>query len=108
MTDDIVARLRKLDAINCMDSDHLHDGLVVDAADEIERLRAERDEAEPLLNELWERRTEATEMRAEIERLRKECSLLRQRVTMLAEAAAEDARRVCALEDIIRKKGAVL
>lgn len=77
MTDDIVARLRKLDAINCMDSDHLHDGLVVDAADEIERLR-------------------------------EECSLLRQRVTMLAEAAVEDARRVCALEDIIRKKGAVL
>ena len=42
------------------------------AADEIERLRKERDEAEPLLNELWDRRTDATEMRAEIERLRKE------------------------------------
>lgn len=32
--------------------------------------KAERDEAEPLLNELWDRRTDATEMRAEIERLR--------------------------------------
>ena len=38
---DIVERLRVLDASNCMDSDHLHEGLVVDAADEIERLRAE-------------------------------------------------------------------
>lgn len=74
---DIVARLRKLDAINCMDSDHLHDGLVVDAADEIERLRGE-------------------------------CSLLRQRVTMLAEAAAEDARRMAALERMIAKKEPIL
>ncbi len=42
------------------------------AADEIERLRKEHDEAEPLLDELWDRRTEATELRSEIERLRKE------------------------------------
>ena len=54
-TDDIVERLRVLDASNCMDSDHLHEGLVVDAADEIERLRADlaaaikqRDEARRL------------------------------------------------------------
>jgi hypothetical protein len=40
------------------------------AADEIERLRKERDDAEPLLKELWDRRTDATEMRDEIERLR--------------------------------------
>lgn len=55
MNDDIVARLRWLDAVNCMDNDHLHDGLIIEAADEIERLRelsgdagklrAERDEA---------------------------------------------------------------
>jgi hypothetical protein len=77
VTDDIVARLRQLDAINCMDSDHLHDGLVVDAADEIERLR-------------------------------EECSQLRQRVTMLAEAAAEDARRMVALERMIAKKEPIL
>ena len=41
MSDDIVARLRTIDMVNCMDSDHLFDGLLVDAADEIERLRAE-------------------------------------------------------------------
>ena len=41
MNDDIVARLRELDAVNCMDNDHLHDGLIIEAADEIERLRAE-------------------------------------------------------------------
>lgn len=40
MREDIVDRLRNLDAANCADSDHLHDGLIVDAADEIERLRA--------------------------------------------------------------------
>jgi hypothetical protein len=45
MTDEIVARLRDADASHCMDSDHLFDGLLVDAADEIERLRAERDQA---------------------------------------------------------------
>lgn len=39
MREDIVDRLRNLDAANCADSDHLHDGLIVDAADEIERLR---------------------------------------------------------------------
>lgn len=57
-----------------------------EAADEIERLRAERDEtrqkrdearrerdeADPLLEELWYRRTEAFEMRSKIERLRAE------------------------------------
>ena len=39
MTDDIVTRLREVDAVNCMDNDHLFDGLLVDAADEIEKLR---------------------------------------------------------------------
>lgn len=62
--DDIVARLRSTGGLDAR--------LLCDAADEIERLRKERNEAEPLLNELWERRTEATEMRSEIERLRKE------------------------------------
>jgi hypothetical protein len=59
---DIVERLRVLDASNCMDSDHLHEGLVVDAADEIERLRAElaaaikqRDEAVELYTDLLRR-----------------------------------------------------
>lgn len=41
MREDIVDRLRNLDAANCADSDHLHDGLIVEAADEIERLRLE-------------------------------------------------------------------
>ena len=82
MSDDIVARLRGHIAITTR-IHYAEDGypkpvyvhgpspVCQEAADEIERLRKERDEAEPLLNELWERRTESTEMRAEIKRLRK-------------------------------------
>lgn len=65
MTDDIVTRLRDCTCVP-------HGEICRESADEIERLREERNEAEPLLNELWERRTEATEMRSEIERLRSE------------------------------------
>ena len=67
MSDDIVERLRSV-----LHNDRSVELMNREAADEIERLRKERDEAEPLLNELWDRRTDTTEMRAEIERLRKE------------------------------------
>jgi hypothetical protein len=50
----------------------------------------------------------AQEAADEIERLREQNADLRERVTMLVEAAAEDARRVSALEDIIAKRGPVL
>lgn len=76
---DIVARLRAV-----LHNDRSVELMNREAADEIERLRK------------W------------IELVQQQNADLRERVTMLVESAAEDARRVCALEDIIRKKGAVL
>ena len=65
--DDIVARLRAV-----LHNDRSVELMNREAADEIERLRKERNEAEPLLQELWDRRTEVTEMSAKIEQLRSE------------------------------------
>lgn len=79
MESDIVARLRQTHRVGC-------DCVGCEAADEIERLRTERDDAEPLLNELWERRTQSTEMRAEIERLRADRDAARAEVCFLRAA----------------------
>jgi uncharacterized coiled-coil DUF342 family protein len=79
--DDIVTRLRAV-----LHNDRSVELMNREAADEIERLRKDRDEAEPLLNELWERRTEATEMREEINRLRAERDEVRQSYCSLMEA----------------------
>ncbi len=97
MGSDIVARLRVWsDWLNerCPDTEVRND--LRAAADEIERLRKERDDAEPLLNELWERRTQSTEMRAEIERLRRDysciCNEMRRMTEERDEAKAEAIR----------------
>ena len=67
---------------------------LVAARAEIEQLNIQHRAAEPLLNELWERRTEATEMRAEIERLRAGGCARDQKTTQYcAEAARLQAER---------------
>jgi predicted nuclease with TOPRIM domain len=71
-SEDIVTQLREEGCITHIGGLPRESKILHAAADEIERLRTERDEAEPLLDELWELRTEATEMREQIKRLRKE------------------------------------
>jgi uncharacterized protein involved in exopolysaccharide biosynthesis len=111
MSDDIVERLRVWsDNAKEQDANEIVVGLC-QAADEIERLRKERDEAEPLLNELWDRRTDATEIRAEIERLRKERETYRTRYQQLlvdteqlnltVARLTEDLRRMDAITNIL-------
>ena len=99
MSDDIVARLRKLDRDLLEDEHNITDFSCVDvAADEIERLRT--------VVQGWE--NSARNAERDITELRAERDDLRQRVTMLAEAAAEDARRMAALERMIAKKEPIL
>lgn len=85
---DIPGRLRIwADGLEILKS-HSQALMAREAADEIERLRKERDEAEPLLNELWDRRTEVTEMRDEIKRLRRGGCARDQTVTQFCGEAA--------------------
>ena len=70
-SDDIVDRLRTIDMVNGMDSDHLFDRLLLDAAEEIERLRRDYSAAEQDHVEYVAKYYNAT---VEIERLRAELS----------------------------------
>lgn len=73
-TEETINRLKALTEKLCLVKDRITiDHAVIEietAIAEAVNLRVERVEAEPLLDELWDRRTDATEMRAEIERLR--------------------------------------